>query len=678
MKALVLMMSMWWVGAGVGAAQAQFTYEPAGQLVAGSGDGLETSVVHSPDMRFPLESGPAYANSQVWGAGGLYGPGGGQCAASNYRYPWRDNYCESRTYSMPLCPAGQGHQGQDIRPASCVDDSHWAVAVEKGTVTHVGSYSVYLQGQSGITYRYLHMSSRSVQVRAGQAVVRGQRLGRVSNNFGGTATTIHLHFDMKKYVAGYGSIYVSPYLSLVRAYERLIGSPAIEENPAAEACNPTAVPAAANETFKDMPPGALGKAHAEALFRADITTGCSQSPRLFCPDCKVKRWMMVVFLVRAAGISTANPPAISSFSDVPKTVWYWPYVEAAKAAGITRGCNEAGNQFCPDQDVTRGQAAIFLHNTLGWPLSNPATPSFEDVPRTATNYRQIETLKSLCITSGCTPTRFCPEESLTRAQAAVFIARSFDLEDLNTCVAYCEASSCDDGSFCEDWSECGGFTSVCDESGVETRTCVDAACVGTETNATCTTNQSEESRGCTRDTDGVEASPWGPWGSCGGFDDACDRTGTATRTRVICAGGAAQTEVATAPCTREVTCNEVGPDAGEPDTEQPDTSVPDTETADTNMPDTVPDTNMPDVTVADSNVPDTSVPDTSVSDTTAADTHVADTRVADTFVPDTSLIVEISEGSEVPARRSEGCGQGMGWSWWSLSLLWVGRVRRRR
>ncbi|HRE88345.1 MAG TPA: S-layer homology domain-containing protein [Myxococcota bacterium] len=657
--------------AGAGIGRAQFSYEPAGQLVSGSGSGLASTTVHSPEMRFPLESGPAYANSQVWGAGGLYGPGGGQCAASNYRYPWRDNFCETRTHTMPLCPAGQGHQGQDIRPATCADNAHWAVAAEAGTITHVGSYSVYLQGRSGITYRYLHMNSASVAVRAGQVVGRGQRLGRVSDNFGGTATTIHLHFDMKRYLTGYGNVYVPPYMSLVRAYERLIGTPAVEQNPAVELCEPEPVAGAAGELFKDMPPGALGKVHAEALFRADITSGCSQSPRFFCPDCKVKRWMMAVFLVRAKGLSVANPPANSSFSDVPKTVWYWPYVEAAKAAGITRGCNEAGTLFCPDDDVSRGQAAVFLANTLGWPLVNPATASFSDVPKTAWNYRQIETLKALCVTTGCGGDRFCPDESLTRAQAAVFIAKSFDLEDLNGCVAWCDAASCDDGSFCEEWGECGAFDSVCDESGRQTRTCVDAACVGSATNATCTTSAAEESRGCSRDTDGVEAVSWGTWSECGGFEDACDRTGVATRTRSVCRGGVAVVESATAACTREVVCGDVGPDVGEADARS------DGGESDAVMPET----HESDAVISETHEPDAVVSDVVVADTQAdtgpsADTGgTADTR--DGYVADTSLMVELAEVSTAGggARRSEGCSQGAIHGLWGLLGLLI--LRRR-
>ncbi len=200
---------------------ATFSYRPPGELVKGSGTGRKDTKVWAPGMRFPIEKAPAFANSQVYGAGGAYGPAGGQCATSNYSYPWRDNYCEKRSWSMPLCPSGTGHQGQDIRPSTCVKGVHWAVAAEAGTITSVGSYSVYLTTSSGRRYDYLHMSN--VAVKVGQKVTKGQRLGKVSNVFGGTPTTIHLHFNIRQNVSGYGYVYVPPFMSLVRAYEGLVG-----------------------------------------------------------------------------------------------------------------------------------------------------------------------------------------------------------------------------------------------------------------------------------------------------------------------------------------------------------------------------------------------------------------------------------------------------------------------
>ncbi len=205
------------------AAQA-FTYDPVGQLVSGSGTGREDQQVYAPGMRFPIENGPAFANSQVYGHGGYLGPGGGQCDEGNYSYPWQDNYCETRQWDMPLCPAGNGHQGQDIRPGTCDDNTHWGVATTDGVITNVGSYSVYLTADDGTRYDFLHMSN--VQVSVGQEVKRGDRLGYVSNEFGGTATTIHLHFNIRQSVQGLGSVYVPPYTSLISAYQKLIDAPA--------------------------------------------------------------------------------------------------------------------------------------------------------------------------------------------------------------------------------------------------------------------------------------------------------------------------------------------------------------------------------------------------------------------------------------------------------------------
>lgn len=200
----------------------EFSFRPAGELVGSSGTGRRDSNVYAPDIRFPMESGPAFANSQVYGHGGYLGSGGGQCDAFNYGYPWRDNYCETRDWAMPMCPSGHGHQGQDVRPATCENGKHWAVAVFDGTITHIGSYSVYLTDAMGRRFDYLHMSN--VQVSVGQSVHCGDRLGRVSNRFGGTSTTIHLHFNTRMAVTGYtGQVYAPPYTSLVSAYQRLNG-----------------------------------------------------------------------------------------------------------------------------------------------------------------------------------------------------------------------------------------------------------------------------------------------------------------------------------------------------------------------------------------------------------------------------------------------------------------------
>ena len=45
---------------------------------------------------------------------------------------------------------------------------------------------------------------------------------------------------------------------------------------------------------------------------------------------------------------------------------YEDHLDRLAAEGITKGCNPPANdRFCPDDDVTRGQMAAFLHRALG-------------------------------------------------------------------------------------------------------------------------------------------------------------------------------------------------------------------------------------------------------------------------------------------------------------------------
>ncbi|MDB5470105.1 MAG: family peptidase [Caulobacter sp.] len=211
-------------------APVDFPHNAAGALHPGSGSGYLDRTVWSPDMCFPFEEA-AFANSQVYGPGGYKGPPGtGQCDSPAYVLPWTDNFCESRGYTTPLCANGKGHQGQDIRPATCKKAIHWVVAAEGGTITDIGSYTVTLTASAAPhrVYRYLHLQMDQLSVHEGSVVVKGGRLGKSSNNFGGTATTIHTHFEIRAGVAGLSTdgkpvavhTFLPPYLSLVEAYRR--------------------------------------------------------------------------------------------------------------------------------------------------------------------------------------------------------------------------------------------------------------------------------------------------------------------------------------------------------------------------------------------------------------------------------------------------------------------------
>ena len=60
-------------------------------------------------------------------------------------------------------------------------------------------------------------------------------------------------------------------------------------------------------------------------------------------------------------------PASATFTDVPVGSFGFKHIEALAASGITAGCG--GGQFCPNNTLTRAEMAIFLAKALGlhWP-----------------------------------------------------------------------------------------------------------------------------------------------------------------------------------------------------------------------------------------------------------------------------------------------------------------------
>ncbi len=190
--------------------------------------------VYLPNIVYPLKLGDGHyphMNSQIWGyGGGGWGGKGAKGGSESDRRNFdpmtqRDNYCEVRGWAMPLCPAGNGHQGQDIRPPSYKDKFWDAVAVVDGTITNVTSNTtVQLKGNDGTDYYYLHMHPSTITVKAGNAVKQGQSLGKVSKIMNGKpSTSLHLHFQARQRIKAGDktlSVYVPVFTSLVAALRR--------------------------------------------------------------------------------------------------------------------------------------------------------------------------------------------------------------------------------------------------------------------------------------------------------------------------------------------------------------------------------------------------------------------------------------------------------------------------
>jgi hypothetical protein len=132
---------------------------------------------------------------------------------------------------------------------------------------------------------------------------------------------------------------------------------------------------------------------------------------------------MAAFLVRALGLTADTHPG---FVDVGSSSTFVDDIGKLATAGITRGCNPHGNdRFCPDDSVTRAQMAAFLVRALG--LTADTHPGFVDVGSSSTFVDDIGKLATAGITLGCNPPdndRFCPDQPVTRGQLAAFLKRA--------------------------------------------------------------------------------------------------------------------------------------------------------------------------------------------------------------------------------------------------------------
>ena len=180
--------------------------------------------------------------------------------------------------------------------------------------------------------------------------------------------------------------------------------------------------------FSDVPAGYWAEDYINAIYNADITTGCSQNPLKYCPEDNVTREQMAAFIVRAV---EGEPPVNyctsgTSFPDVTSDMWSCRYIKRLKELGITTGYQDG--TYGPYDLVPREQMAAFVIRAVeGEPPENHCASGvpFPDVASDMWSCDYIKRLKELNITTGYGDGTYGPYDLVTRAQMAAFLARAF-------------------------------------------------------------------------------------------------------------------------------------------------------------------------------------------------------------------------------------------------------------
>ena len=166
--------------------------------------------------------------------------------------------------------------------------------------------------------------------------------------------------------------------------------------------------------------GNVHKENIERIAAAGITLGCDRPDNnRFCPDQAVTRAQMATFLARALKLREATR---DHFTDDDGTI-HEDNVNRLAEARITLGCDgQDTGLFCPQQEVTRAQMAAFIARALGLVETFDSFSDIDESPH-RDNIRRIA---AAGITLGCDPPsndRFCPDQVITRDQMATFLAR---------------------------------------------------------------------------------------------------------------------------------------------------------------------------------------------------------------------------------------------------------------
>ncbi|MBI3172706.1 MAG: amidase domain-containing protein [Chloroflexi bacterium] len=214
--------------------------------------------------------------------------------------------------------------------------------------------------------------------------------------------------DRKHYPLSYLSAYIKRYIKITGYYD---GTP--------------------YNTFVDVPPSHPYHSDVESLYASAITTGCSTTPKAYCPDANLTRAQMSVFILRGMYGANYTPPTGGStgFNDVPTSYWAAYWIKAFAEAGITGGCGN-GN-FCPEGLATNAQMAVFLlrarHGSDYQPPSVGSATGFYDVPIDHWAAAWIKQMSVEGISYGCGNGNYCPEQPITRAEMARLLVNAFNL-----------------------------------------------------------------------------------------------------------------------------------------------------------------------------------------------------------------------------------------------------------
>jgi hypothetical protein len=344
-------------------------------------------------------------------------------------------------YDQPRS-GGRVHRATDL-----MGTKHWPVyAAVGGVITFIPmekpsyGYMISIAGDDGRKYSYVHLNddtpgtsdasagpehAYAPGLERGSRVARGQLIGWLGDSGNAKGTVPHLHFEIEDPAV------TDPYgTNRMNPYFSL--KAAVQRGDFATGNSMRS----ARDIDQACPRGV------PAHGFADVATGSAHDRSIACavwwnvtrgagddryaPRGDVNRAQMASFLTRLVTEAGGRlPEPDDRFWDVRGSV-HADSVGRLAAAGIVRG--DADGLYRPDQPVTRAQMATFLARTYQFTsgrVMDAGTDAFRDDDG-STHEANINKIAEAGFTAGSPDGRYLPDVAVTREQMASFLVRVID------------------------------------------------------------------------------------------------------------------------------------------------------------------------------------------------------------------------------------------------------------
>ena len=175
--------------------------------------------------------------------------------------------------------------------------------------------------------------------------------------------------------------------------------------------------------YADVPYDHFAALDIAALAVQGVLAGTDCAPALFCPDDFMPRWQPAVWIARVL-LDGDDPEARDSrFTDIEGSPWWESHVEHLADLGVIRGCQLEGEplmRFCPHDTLTRADMAALINRAFNFDDAEPA--GFVDIEGIHSQ-DAINRLAQAGVTLGCRADAFCPQRLLKRGEMAALLNR---------------------------------------------------------------------------------------------------------------------------------------------------------------------------------------------------------------------------------------------------------------